>query len=614
MATTVRYNGVLLRNVVTRKWDQTITYDESGTDVMYQRFSFTFEGILHSQDQEDAPAAIYPQDSPDGSVSLTYGQISRRLGESRKTLDIWMGPSNRLENSFRVFSSRPYDNLSIEGQDVDNGPKPSEVNITHIAGNKVFRIVFSIDVTLVACVSGAAASVVGPVLSNRWRVSEVMDGNFFTTRTITGTMRVAANHPEVNALSMRHVVVPPLEDGFKREGMTYGVTKDGLTVEYEIRDRQVHTSAPWPATEMSGTHTESTSGGTVFAAEVSVRLVGPPAASKADLIQRLVQIIDARLDIIRHANLPQGEAAPFFLKQSALIDHFGEQNIVEMRVSIQRSPKFIGESGSSATQILHEQLTNVIATTMARRMILPAIAGSGVYDPRISRLPHVFGYHPQTGERDPTVALYFLQCYLQGPCDGEHHIADAFQEVSDEEDHDETFPIEAGLIDKSLPLSQTSGNYSDDTAEAFYTYYELKNTYTTRHIRVQAPLALSSDANDTDDTSQIFTLASGQAVREMRLEAERVGKEPQIPEPLDEFKDGELTGTLIKHEEHIFPPTLSADGRTNLYRTEAYYRWAMNRPPTKDEETRIGVLPFTDYDQEFTSITRSDMYDERLEA
>ena len=46
MATDVFYNGVWLRNCLTRQFDQTVEYDESGTDRIFTRVTITVEAIV----------------------------------------------------------------------------------------------------------------------------------------------------------------------------------------------------------------------------------------------------------------------------------------------------------------------------------------------------------------------------------------------------------------------------------------------------------------------------------------------------------------------------------------------------------------------------------------
>lgn len=99
----------------------------------------------------------------------------------------------------------------------------------------------------------------------------------------------------------------------------------------------------------------------------------------------------------------------------------------------------------------------------------------------------------------------------------------------------------------------------------------------------------------TGNNSHIFDLSKPQCRRIIDVDVERAGDWPQIPKPEDSYTDGGLKGTLIKYWIEPHPPTLSPDGVTRVYRITAHYVYAMNRPPTAEEEFRVGVAPHTRY-------------------
>jgi len=48
MATSVSYNGIVLGNVFTREFEQTIQRDDSGTDKWFSRFRVTVEAVANA--------------------------------------------------------------------------------------------------------------------------------------------------------------------------------------------------------------------------------------------------------------------------------------------------------------------------------------------------------------------------------------------------------------------------------------------------------------------------------------------------------------------------------------------------------------------------------------
>lgn len=125
-------------------------------------------------------------------------------------------------------------------------------------------------------------------------------------------------------------MVPGLEPGFRRAAIEYQVDKDGLTCDYQVSDQQVHTVASWPATHISGTHTESTNDGVNYLAECNIRLEGPVNADKRDMMTQAYRIVDAKL-LISSRKMNQD----YLVQQVAFVDHIGEIPAIEVRYRIQ---------------------------------------------------------------------------------------------------------------------------------------------------------------------------------------------------------------------------------------------------------------------------------------
>jgi hypothetical protein len=85
MATTVIYNGVTLRDCETQSFEQSVQFDESGTDVISSRFTIRVASTLvaiHTAPQFgiDTPAGL--------SAVERMTDINSRLWEPRK--DFWL--------------------------------------------------------------------------------------------------------------------------------------------------------------------------------------------------------------------------------------------------------------------------------------------------------------------------------------------------------------------------------------------------------------------------------------------------------------------------------------------------------------------------------------------
>ena len=324
MATVVQYGGVKLYNVLTRKWEQEIFYDSSGTDAIGHKYSLTFEGILHMQRVPLNAGEVYIEgDTASPNVFSLLERVRLLLMRPREKLTVTVAGITVIE------VEPPKVGQGNTKEDIDNGPKPKNISVT-ILGSNAFRVSFSVDAIVGACGSNVS------VLSNRWRLSETMDSNFHITRTINGKLRISKGMVQAGKGTPIHhfkgTIIPPLESSFRRDRMTFTAEEDGLTATYEVVDRQVHHAAPWPATSMNATHTEMTQHGTFFVSEMRVRLQGDPAVDKRLLLERAMQIIEARL----HIEDISSKNRKASLESYIITDHIGEHSVVEISARVRR--------------------------------------------------------------------------------------------------------------------------------------------------------------------------------------------------------------------------------------------------------------------------------------
>lgn len=649
MGTTVTYNTVVLSNVVTRQWEEKVIYDSSGTDVIGHKFSLQFQGIMHAV-VPTAPVNIVRQSmgepAADTNVVVHEADVRRKLKEPRRELlvtvttgDFESEEDDALEETtlLNVFPIEAGDRSHGNNHDVANGPKPRAVEIEQIIGGKVFNVMWSVDVTIMECSSESGT---GLVLNNRWAVMEMMDENFFTERITRGRITLSSSH--VSGHEFKNIIVPTLEDGFRRESVTFEVAENGLDCTYEVRDKQVHTSAPFPATTISGTHTESTNDGINMVSHCNVKLLGPPHVDTRILIARALDVIESRINFLSRFRPLDDKRSTVMIMNAALTHHFGgDQNSVEATITV----KNIFGEGQSLGVFLAGVVGESIGSPIENLAVLP---GQGTdlrgrtanYDPQISPVPAVWGYDPQGGVREPAV-LFLLKCYLQDPCVGKHSIAD---DVSVSESSSQQVIATPGTqfrghVVSEIPRDQLENLFSQSNRTAFYTYATYKTSYEVRMGRMGLPVAFSQSASGEEadnpgqedpeedpkeekdeavfvnDTTCWIDVAPPQSIRRISFETERTGQRPEIPQPLNRYGDfgqGGLNGTLLESEITPMAPTLSADGRTPVYRVKGYYLYGLNRPPSNDEQLRVGVLPFTRLDLQQTSITGNEVYNKEL--
>lgn len=587
---------VRMYGCVTRQWDQEAEYDPSGTDLVRQKLKLTFEGTVHAQGASlagyAAAVTTYTTVNPknvDLLPSPTKISILRGLMLTpRKDITVYMNGTLALYAA--ALPGPDAAQVQAEWVDIDNGPKPRGCNVTRIVGDNTFRMVFSVELNLIRCTDSSPISGTGayPVVNNRWSISESMDRDFFTKRTIRGRLRTSTSLWPAH--SYRGFCFPALEAGFARESIEYEVADNGLDVTYQVTDTQVHTAAPWPATQIEATNTEETLDGVNFISSMAVRLKGAPSSPKPALIAQAVNIADSRLN---YFNQGPGETKALLVNFS-LIEHIGPENIIDLNMTIKRFQEDIGS-----------YIANLMGSQMGQPLDLPTLQGGEAYNPGLSHVPAQFGYNPGGDERSPGV-LFLLSCYLQDPCSPKKSIYRDQQQPSEAPDIQGVLGSDQTQISQVSPGTLDGGDYSQysqDQKTAIYTMARMQSRYSEDCKAVNLAIL---DSTSTGDTAVAVELSGGRASRTIIYDAERIGLQPQIPAASLTYVDGNIRGTLLKNWLEVHPPTLSADGIKKVYRVTAYYKYGLNRPPSATDKIRVGVLPFTSFSQDDNSYNLKD--------
>ena len=201
MATDVYYNGVWLRNCLTRQFDQAVEYDESGTDRLFTRVTITVEAIVAEDLQSSflLPPGYRPDNSSATNISpfeiynegqcigthftgqqyyqnqnsepyTPYDFAPGRFGPDNSApekmrwvhglLSVPRQPFLYLNNNILLLRAHNNNTNGPDGfaddeedrdNDLDNGPKPKFVNITQVLGSRAYRIVFGIEICRLIC-------------------------------------------------------------------------------------------------------------------------------------------------------------------------------------------------------------------------------------------------------------------------------------------------------------------------------------------------------------------------------------------------------------------------------------------------------------------------------
>ena len=550
--TDLDYNGIVLRNVLTRAFDQEAVYDDSGTDLLYHKVRIRVSAYVHDVLGlgPNAPG-VYPQSGSD--INVIYKYIKQRLMSPRQYLLYSVGSSPLLE----LFGAA--NNQNVPGnEDVNNGPKPKSCDIVHVAGDNVFRIEYEIECAFVDCDNDQNSA---GVLSNRWSMSDDIDQDWYTTRSIHGRLRVASIN--LNPQSFRGWVVPPLQKGFKRESMSFVTTPDGLNLDYSITDKQVYAACPFPGTTWAATHRELTNDGVTGCSELAMTITGPPGVNKMALIQLGAQLVEAKLGVRNGQAAREGRR----LESAAITDHLNASTI-EFHVRT-RSTK---EQTSWYFQTAGDQLGKPVDGDM--------IDG---YDQFTSPVPS------DVDLASPTVLFI---CYLQNPCNDQHSV----QNVID----DNESPGVKGYR-KSTQITTSTGSFpsagksgwSSDQMRAMYTTYEIDTNYGVDDMSLALPVATAPSSGDGSQrpSRAIINLAPPQATLTLNVTAERFTEWPMVQEPVPWLDHP--TGPAKRVSAVIVSQAarLSVDGTSRTYVIKQQIVYSLARMPNPNEYISA-VMPY----------------------
>lgn len=561
--TTVIYNGVEIRNCLLKRFEQECVLDDSGTDKLYDKFTIRVEGWIHRITETTTPtvgirlAANPIAANSIGGLGVAPNHIIARrlLMEVRGEFRMIVGDFDILRCGPRLTATSGDETTrDVTYNDVNNGPKPKFLNVTRIVGTELLPVEFELEICKVDCSN--PTNQIG-VLNNRWSMRDVIDQNWYTTRTITGRLRVA--DPNLNPQSFRGLVFPPLQAGFKRENIETTTSPDGLNLDYSVTDREVFAACPDPGTTWEGTHTLTSGDGSMTHGEITISMEGPKDADKRTMIAACALICRQKLDLLDASNT---------LEQASIIDHM-HTNKVEMRCLVLQN---------SAKDDDRVRLLNLPAGNFAKVIELDD------YNKDRSRVPKPYGTATVTG---------LFVSYLQTPCGSRHGVPQTTAHAAESEPQDErsdnpkTYTYEG-----ELPADKETGkNYSEEARAGIYTFYQIDTLHTKDMNTVQLPV--STDSRNLPDTSVFVSLARPTMKRTVVVTAQRYGKWPQLPAPLDDTLYGNIRVKLLGKIEYAQKvPQFTADGRTQRFESSLTFTVGYSRPLKDGEAFPIGKIPW----------------------
>ncbi len=508
--TQIQYNGVVIKDVLTHSVDQDVVYDVDGqVDQWYVKTTVTIQFTFHTVDGAGLGF------STGASLAGGTAQALKMLTTNRKRFTMSIGGATL----FDVVPGAGQDLSVAQGGatfDVNNGPRP-KLQIQEIIGTKVARGTFTVELAVPSC-DGYSRD---QPLSLRWWTTDDVDGNWMTTRTINGRLRVPTKDVK-SPHFLRGLIFPPLQRGFKRESMTFTEDPNGLELAFTVRDKEVFRAAPFPASTWRGNHRmmSQVPGATIVESECSVTLEGAHDVPQSLLLALGTRIIDAKLLLNEQGLLSGSRNAGTAMLMFIAIDAELGENKVTVMARIKHTGVGTGATFLPQAQTLGQPLPPDITSS-----------AQGSYDPLVSRL--------LPGPTSPLATIVVSQ--LQTPC------ATATMEIgvpASEADEAETRTPATITQLPDEPLPDSPGfqeTITEDHKTAPYLHYITRaRLWTIRGKAVMERAAASTTSTKDDDSSAdslAVDLTNGRTYRRIWVTAVRYTKPPELFEPLDVFTD-----------------------------------------------------------------------------
>ena len=297
----ITYNGITLPYGATTSFKQVAVRDDLGdTDWILTRFDITVNAVINL-DYLPLLAPDLVNASTGDTASFLMKTVRPRLLQHRKRLSFTFAGEELIPE---------IQEGNLGTVDADNGPKPQTCDILELT-NTTFLISYHIIASYWENFADASATFTpppvsidnptgNPVLFNRWTDSIDISDLSMSRRTREGKFRIRSDNAagliaDQFRFAMAQLGVPA---GFLRESSRYVVSPDGLSLQYQIVDKEVFKLPPSPAYKAAGEYTESSgkASATRFV-EAWVRLEAAKTVNQSVLVQKCISVVVKKLHI-----------------------------------------------------------------------------------------------------------------------------------------------------------------------------------------------------------------------------------------------------------------------------------------------------------------------------
>jgi hypothetical protein len=591
----ISYGGIILHDVLLEHVDQEIEWDHHvGVDPLYLKTTVSVEATFRASVQENDLC----KHGAFAGVNLTdMDFVLRRLMEPRQEFIFWL--DRGLANEFMhvvplvippgdegyvapVFNVppnpfQPDDDFYSTEVDLNNGPKP-KAKLKHIFGQGSAKISFEVELAMSACPGGIKPQVV----SLQYNVADDIDELWYTTRSFEGRVRVRDKnlHPH----NFRGWALPPIQRGFRRTDQKFVQSQDGLELAFTFKDKEEYASPPFPALKWEGSvTTNATKMGNKWEQVISLTLEGGKNVPKKDLAQVGFAIIDRKLSLIQRF-----EEEKLVIQWSSITESF-HNNRVDFRMSVWQNPEQVEATPISfAVKDFGKFLDEFDLYVGVPEGIIPPGQSSqesqAEYDRNRYQMPQ-----PSAGLANVFNQALHLFCASPLPFP---------KTPTGMKKPPLPVPIEDDCIVRiaRVELPPYEVKTSQEHNKNIYIEYDAAQETRDKTGQYRTPIAKSVGVQAAEITSKIITLFLPQSTRLIKIIGERVGRPPELPEPIsfvDPVTQIEHTLASCKLEEE--PPRVALNGCSQIFRTRCMLTYHLSRAPNEGEVRRGMSLPYDSY-------------------
>lgn len=263
---------------------QRTIYAPNGYTIEGTEYRFEVSGVATADNVTDFRTLLYRMRSvlsrPRGYFQILWGETTA------DTAYYTFGPGTAAGSGLNA--------------DIAYGPLVENLEIEEIAGGLCAFYRWTITTVQKECFGscGTGSNLSAPlsnILSNTVKTSIDIDQNFLMTRTVSGELKVKSSAG--NADRFRQATDPGEIKNFKRTAKRFSLSADGLTLNYEYIDKEVHWTLPRPITTGQASFSIKQGGmGGIANCSLSGQFEAPSDVSKSEIISVIYVLLASKIN------------------------------------------------------------------------------------------------------------------------------------------------------------------------------------------------------------------------------------------------------------------------------------------------------------------------------